>query len=61
MFRQTTNFNQSINTIITLFLYFYQYLVIKKSVMKPALEHLPKSNDESFIVRDFEYPYYPTP
>ena len=61
MFRQTTNFNQPINTIITLFLYFYQYLVIKKSVMKPALEHLPKSNYESFVIKDFEYPYYPTP
>jgi len=29
--------------------------------MKPALEHLPKANKESFVVRDFEYGYYPTP
>ncbi len=29
--------------------------------MKPALEHLPKGSHESFVVRNFEYPYYPTP
>jgi len=29
--------------------------------MKPALEHLPKANKESFVIRDFEYDYYPTP
>ncbi len=29
--------------------------------MKPALEHLPRSNDESFVVRQFSYDYYPTP
>lgn len=29
--------------------------------MKPALEHLPRGSDESFVVRDFEYAYYPTP
>lgn len=29
--------------------------------MKPALEHLPKANKESFVVKDFEYAYYPTP
>lgn len=29
--------------------------------MKPALEHLPKENNESFVVKNFEYAYYPTP
>lgn len=29
--------------------------------MKPALEHLPKANHESFVVRNFSYDYYPTP
>lgn len=29
--------------------------------MKPVLEFLPKSADESFVVRDFDYHYYPTP
>ena len=29
--------------------------------MKPALEYLPKANQESFVVKDFEYAYYPTP
>lgn len=27
----------------------------------PALEHLTKSEDESFVYRDFEYDYFPTP
>lgn len=29
--------------------------------MKPALEHLPKERDESFVVKYFDYRYYPTP
>ena len=29
--------------------------------MKPKLEHLPLKKDESFVVRSFDYPYYPTP
>jgi AraC-like DNA-binding protein len=29
--------------------------------MKPALEHLPKERDESFVVKFFDYNYYPTP
>ena len=29
--------------------------------MKPSLERLPMSQDESFIVRHFDYPFYPTP
>ncbi len=29
--------------------------------MKPALEHLPKEADESFVVKSFSYKYYPTP
>jgi len=29
--------------------------------MKPVLEHLPKKKEESFVVRHFDYPYYPTP
>lgn len=29
--------------------------------MKPALEHLPKKNEESFVVKNFDYCYYPTP
>lgn len=29
--------------------------------MKPAIEHLPKGKEESFVVRDFDYNYYPTP
>jgi AraC-like DNA-binding protein len=29
--------------------------------MKPALEHLPLSSEESFAVRYFDYDYYPTP
>lgn len=29
--------------------------------MKPALEHLPKGADESFVVKLFDYDYYPTP
>ena len=29
--------------------------------MKPALEHLPKEKDQSFVVKYFDYNYYPTP
>jgi AraC-like DNA-binding protein len=29
--------------------------------MKPALEHLPKEKDDSFVVKFFDYNYYPTP
>lgn len=29
--------------------------------MKPALEYLPKGLDESFVVKSFEYNFYPTP
>lgn len=29
--------------------------------MKPILEHLPLEENESFVVKAFEYPYYPTP
>jgi len=29
--------------------------------MKPALEYLPKESTESFVVRYFDYDYYPTP
>lgn len=29
--------------------------------MKPALEHLPREKNESFVVKYFDYPYYPTP
>lgn len=29
--------------------------------MKPALEHLPKEKDHSFVVKFFDYNYYPTP
>ncbi|HKZ38062.1 MAG TPA: cupin domain-containing protein, partial [Chryseolinea sp.] len=29
--------------------------------MKPVLEHLPLQPEESFVVKDFDYPYYPTP
>lgn len=29
--------------------------------MKPALEHLPREKGESFVVKDFDYRYYPTP
>jgi AraC-like DNA-binding protein len=29
--------------------------------MKPALEHLPKEKDNSFVVKFFDYNYYPTP
>ncbi len=29
--------------------------------MKPVLEHLPRDADESFVVRHFDYEYYPTP
>jgi AraC-like DNA-binding protein len=29
--------------------------------MKPVLEHLPKHAEESFVVKDFSYNYYPTP
>lgn len=29
--------------------------------MKAALEHLPKEKDHSFVVKDFNYNYYPTP
>ncbi|MBC7616399.1 MAG: AraC family transcriptional regulator [Pedobacter sp.] len=29
--------------------------------MKPKLEHLPLDSDESFVVRDFDYSFYPTP
>src|SRR5580765_64787 len=29
--------------------------------MKPALEHLPKEKQESFVVKYFDYNYYPTP
>jgi AraC-like DNA-binding protein len=29
--------------------------------MQPILEHLPKKKEESFVVKYFDYPYYPTP
>lgn len=29
--------------------------------MKPALEHLPKEDNQSFVVKYFEYAWYPTP
>ena len=29
--------------------------------MKPVLEHLPLDPEESFVVKSFDYPYYPTP
>jgi AraC-like DNA-binding protein len=29
--------------------------------MRPALEHLPKEKDQSFVVKFFDYHYYPTP
>ncbi len=29
--------------------------------MKPALEYLPRTSEESFVVRKFEFKYYPTP
>ena len=29
--------------------------------MKPVLEYLPKDAAESFVVKEFNYPYYPTP
>ncbi|MEI9806364.1 MAG: hypothetical protein WDO16_00025 [Bacteroidota bacterium] len=29
--------------------------------MKPALEHLPKEKDHSFVTKFFDYHYYPTP
>ncbi len=29
--------------------------------MKPALEHLPREKGESFVVKYFDYSYYPTP
>jgi AraC-like DNA-binding protein len=29
--------------------------------MKPALEHLPKEKDHSFVVKYFDYHYFPTP
>lgn len=29
--------------------------------MKPALEHLPIEDGSSFVVKDFDYNYYPTP
>ncbi|MXV50860.1 helix-turn-helix domain-containing protein [Pedobacter sp. HMF7647] len=29
--------------------------------MKPVLEYLPRSSDESFVTRFFDYHYYPTP
>ena len=29
--------------------------------MKPVLEHLPLQAKESFVVKYFDYPYYPTP
>lgn len=30
-------------------------------MMKPALEHLPKEQGHSFVVKNFDYSYYPTP
>lgn len=29
--------------------------------MKPALEHLPRERNQSFVVKDFNYSFYPTP
>jgi len=29
--------------------------------MKPALEHLPREKGQSFVVKHFDYKYYPTP
>ncbi|MCA0396284.1 MAG: AraC family transcriptional regulator [Bacteroidetes bacterium] len=29
--------------------------------MKPALEHLPRETDQSFVVKYFDYSFYPTP
>jgi AraC-like DNA-binding protein len=33
----------------------------KKPKMRPLLEHLPPGADESFVVKYFEYRYFPTP
>ncbi len=33
----------------------------KNTSAMPALEHLTKSEDESFVYRNFEYDYFPTP
>jgi len=35
--------------------------IIKLPDLKPLLEHLPPASGESFVVRSFDYPYYPTP
>lgn len=29
--------------------------------MKPALEYLPRNSGESFVIKYFDYPYFPTP
>lgn len=29
--------------------------------MRPAIEHLPREQHQSFVVKDFDYHYYPTP
>jgi len=29
--------------------------------MRPVLEHLPLDSGESFVVKCFDYDYYPTP
>lgn len=34
---------------------------IKPEVLKPVLEHLPLQPEESFVVKKFDYPFYPTP
>jgi AraC-like DNA-binding protein len=35
--------------------------VSKCQKLKPVLEYLPRDAEASFVVKDFDYPYYPTP
>jgi AraC-like DNA-binding protein/mannose-6-phosphate isomerase-like protein (cupin superfamily) len=37
-----------------------QHIIIVE-MMKPVLEHLPLEPEESFVVKSFDYPHYPTP
>lgn len=34
---------------------------MRSAHMKPALEYLPRNKDNSFVVKHFDYKYYPTP
>lgn len=49
------------DTFITCFTYFNDQLYHNNPSLKPVLEHLLLAPEESFVVKSFDYAYYPTP